>query len=152
MVLCQYSIKFYYIFSYRCLCEHCQIMGSELECMSFKECGRTSVKLEENISLLRNPTQFKCITDHPRFQSVCLDPWVLQVAWLAYRQTYEDVYNGPQHKKYRHITYRQYVRWVQGHVGKNIVAVYLFTNITSKYTHTEKLKTTLQSTVMSIYR
>ena len=33
-----------------------------------------------------------------------------------------------------------------------VVVVYLFTNITSKYTHTEKLKTRLQSTIMSIYR
>ena len=33
-----------------------------------------------------------------------------------------------------------------------VVAVYLFTNITSKYTDTEKLKTRLQSTIMSIYR
>ena len=74
-------------------------------------------------SLLRNPTQFKCITDHPGFQSVCLNQWVLQVAWLAYKQTYEDVYNGPQHKKYRHITYCQYVRWVHGHIGKDIRVV-----------------------------
>ena len=80
-------------------------MDRELECMCCKECRKTPVKLEENISLLRNPTQFKCITDHPGFQSVCLNPWVLQVAWLAYKQTYEDVYNGPQHKKYRHIAY-----------------------------------------------
>ena len=33
-----------------------------------------------------------------------------------------------------------------------VVVLYLFTNITSKYTHTEKLKTTLQSTIMSIFR
>ena len=98
-------------------------MDRELECMCCKECEKTPVKLEENISLLRNPTQFKCITDHPGFQSVCLNQWVLQVAWLAYKQTYEDVYNGPQHKKYRHIAYCQYVRWVHGHIGKNIRVV-----------------------------
>ena len=33
-----------------------------------------------------------------------------------------------------------------------VVVVYLFTNITSEYTHTEKLKTRLQSTITSIYR
>ena len=88
-------------------------MDRELKCMCCKESRETPVKLEENISLLRNPTQFKSITDHPGFQSVCLNPWVLQVA-------YEDVHNGPKHKKYRHIAYHQYVRWVHGHIGKNI--------------------------------
>ena len=33
-----------------------------------------------------------------------------------------------------------------------VVVVDLFTNITSKYTHKEKLKTTLQSAIMSIYK
>ena len=42
-------------------------------------------------------------------------PFVLQVAWLSYKQHYEDVYNGPTDKKYR-----QHVRWTHGYVGKQI--------------------------------
>ena len=33
-----------------------------------------------------------------------------------------------------------------------VVVVCLFTNITSKYTHTERLKKRLQSAIMPIYR
>ena len=27
-----------------------------------------------------------CITDNPAFKAVCLNPWVLQVAWYHYKQ------------------------------------------------------------------
>ena len=76
----------------------------------------------ENVThnLFAQNEQFDCITSHPGFEPVCLNPWVLQVAWLCYRQTYENVYEGPMHKKYRHIAYRQFVRWTHGYVGKNI--------------------------------
>ena len=104
----------------RCLCSNCQMMDREAECLCCMECGRTTFKLDDNITVLRKSSRFTCITQHPGFQSVCLDPWVLQVAWLAYKQAYEQIYDGPQHKKYRHIAYRQYVRWVYGYVGRNI--------------------------------
>ena len=29
-----------------------------------------------------------CITDHPGFQTVCLDRWVLDTAYYEYRQQY----------------------------------------------------------------
>ncbi|CAH3128123.1 unnamed protein product, partial [Pocillopora meandrina] len=31
-------------------------------------------------------TQISCITEHPGFQSICLDFWVLETANYAYRQ------------------------------------------------------------------
>ena len=34
-------------------------------------------------------SQDGCITHHPAFQSVCLDEWVLEVAYLAFQQHYE---------------------------------------------------------------
>ena len=57
------------------------------------------------------------------FQSICLGPFVLQVAWLSYKQHYENVYDGLTHTKYRNVSYRQYVRWTHGYVGKQIRAV-----------------------------
>ena len=27
-----------------------------------------------------------CITNNPAFEAVCLNPWVLQVAWFYYKQ------------------------------------------------------------------
>ena len=35
----------------------------------------------------------------------------------------EDAYEGPLHKKYRHIAYLQYVKWIHGYVGKQIRVV-----------------------------
>ena len=51
-----------------------------MERLCCSECTQTVTKLEENISLLNNSDMFACITDHPGFQSVCIDPWVLQTA------------------------------------------------------------------------
>ncbi|XP_071949836.1 uncharacterized protein [Antedon mediterranea] len=105
-----------------CSCEHCQIMGSGEECICCKECENTSAKLEDNVNLFNYDAPFSCITNHPGFKSVALDPWVLEVAWLSYKQHYDKkvIYNGPKNKKYRHISYRQYARWIHGYVGKNI--------------------------------
>ena len=36
-------------------------------------------------------TTVKCITDHEGFSSVCLDVWVLQTAYFAYRQQFGDM-------------------------------------------------------------
>ena len=77
-------------------------------------------KLTDNVYLFGKNARFGCMTNHPGFQAVCLNPFVLSVAWLQYKQVYDNAYEGPQHKKYRHIAYRQYVRWVHGHVGRNI--------------------------------
>ena len=73
-------------------------MDKEEECICCKECNKTTLKLSDNIHLFGQNVDFSCITDHQRFQSICLDPWVLQVACLGYRQYYENVYEGPQHK------------------------------------------------------
>ena len=34
----------------------------------------------------RPEIQMECITEHPRFQSTCLDVWVLETAYYAFRQ------------------------------------------------------------------
>ena len=42
----------------------------------------------------------KCIVEHPGFQAVCLNYWVLQAAWLQYKQQYgASAYEGSDHKK-----------------------------------------------------
>ena len=98
-------------------------MDREAECLCCRECEGTVAKLDENISILNNETPFEFITNHRVFQSIFLDPLVLQVAWLAYKGMYENVYDGPTYKNYRHIAYRQYVIRVSGYVGKNIRVV-----------------------------
>lgn len=61
-----------------------------------------------------------CILDHPGFNAVCLNIWVLETAWLQYRSEYREPYEGPTHKRYRHIAYRQFVRMVWKYLGKHI--------------------------------
>ena len=77
-------------------------------------------KLETvNVEHLEEPPN--CIVDHPGFQAVCLNYWVLQAAWLQYKQQYgSSAYEGADHKKSRHIAYRQLVRWCWGSLGKEI--------------------------------
>ena len=62
-----------------------------------------------------------CIIQHPGFEAVCLNQWVLQTAWFQYR--YGEPYDGPEDKLYRHIAYRQLARWCWGIVGKEIRVV-----------------------------
>ena len=31
----------------------------------------------------------RCITEHPGFEGVCLNPWVLETAYYQYRQDYK---------------------------------------------------------------
>ena len=62
-----------------------------------------------------------CITDNPGFQAVCLSLWVLQAAWSQYCQQYGTrAHEGPEHKKKRHVAYRQLVRWCWGVLAKDI--------------------------------
>ena len=63
----------------------------------------------------------ECVTDNPVFQNLCLDFWVLKLAWSQYRQQYgAKAFEGPDHKKHRHVAYRQFVRWCWDILGKEI--------------------------------
>ena len=59
-------------------------MDTQLECRC---CQRINVQAK-----LKDPdikdANFCCIRDHPGFDSVCLNIWAIQVAFLAYRQQY----------------------------------------------------------------
>ena len=54
---------------------------------------------------------YNCITDNPGLRTVCLDRWVLQAAWLQYKQQYgSTAYESPDQKNFRHVSYRRLVR------------------------------------------
>ena len=48
---------------------------------------------------------------------------VLQTAWFQYKQQYKDPYEGPEHKLFRHIAYRQLATWCWRILGKEIRVV-----------------------------
>ena len=59
------------------------------------ECEKTKSKIDEGNNQVDQ--QFVCITSHPGFRSVCLDPWVLETAYYAYRQDWGRI-QKPQHQ------------------------------------------------------
>ncbi|XP_064638615.1 uncharacterized protein LOC135494504 [Lineus longissimus] len=70
-----------------CKCgPNCQTMPKEKECRCCREYGQTVHKMEEAEDV--TGVLPACITEHPGFYSVCLDPWNLQNAWSFYRQQY----------------------------------------------------------------
>ena len=76
----------------RCSCENCQVMDTERECLccSSSEYQPTMTKLTDNVYLFGKNTRFGCMTNHPGFQAVCLNPFVLSVACLQYKQVYDN--------------------------------------------------------------
>ncbi|XP_071831904.1 uncharacterized protein [Apostichopus japonicus] len=65
-----------------------------------------------------------CITLHPGFEAVCLNPWVQQTAYYVYRQQYGGrAHENSIHEKYRHTAYRQLVRMCWQFLGKEVCVV-----------------------------
>ena len=105
----------------RCQCGNCQSMPREEENICCQEVDAVKNKNLEAVTVAELQTEPRCLVQHPGFEAVCLNVWVLQTAWLQYKQQYgSSAYEGPKHKKHRHIAYRQLVRWCWGALGKNI--------------------------------
>ena len=68
----------------RCECGICQPMPTAHESVCYTEISRDSLKKEDQ----RPEIQMSCITQHPGFRSSCLDVWVLETAYYAFRQQY----------------------------------------------------------------
>ena len=71
----------FYVKLFRCECGTCQPMQTIDEsvcCMEIKQVWQIVEDQPE--------TEMKCITEHPGFQSTCLDVWVVETACYAYRQ------------------------------------------------------------------
>ena len=87
------------------------------ECVCCFEVEKIVEKIHEGE--LFHGKRMTCICDHPGLNSICLDHYGLRVAWFAYRQQYGGKsFEGRQDAKYRHIAYRQLVRWCWGYLGR----------------------------------
>ena len=83
-----------------------QIMDREKECVCCHEIEQVANKneLEEVMEYIKPTLPYDCLTDKPGFHTVCLDKWVLQAAWLQYKQQYRSTaYEGPDDKISRHM-------------------------------------------------
>ena len=104
----------------RCNCGNCQRLNLVQECVCCSEIDCVVAKNNEAVEAEGLAEPPVCITQHPGFEAVCLNRWVLQTAWYQYKQQYHDSYEGPAHKQNRHIAYRQLTRWCWGILGKQI--------------------------------
>ena len=66
----------------RCLCGKCQPMASAEESMCCREVDAFWALVE---SLTPRP-DISCLTLHPGFEASCLNPFVLQIAYMSFRQ------------------------------------------------------------------
>ncbi|KAG0721392.1 hypothetical protein GWK47_046564 [Chionoecetes opilio] len=79
-----------------CRCGNCQLMPTARECVCCQTTNIVKAKLKD--SNIPN-ANFKCITVHPGFPGVCLNPWALEVAFLTYRATNGNLpVNGANHE------------------------------------------------------
>ena len=113
-------------------------METNRECVCCKEIP----KILEKMSKMEVPVN--CITEHPGFDGVCLNVWVLQTAYSQYRQHYDTTASSTAlheyvktgvclcvllavffiyllcFRKYRYTAYRQLTRWCWGWLGRDI--------------------------------
>ncbi|XP_072182418.1 uncharacterized protein [Diadema setosum] len=63
-----------------------------------------------------------CITEHPGYQPVCLDKWVLETAYFQYVQQYEGHHRKDvtENERSRHIAYSQLAQWCWGFLGRRV--------------------------------
>ena len=78
---------------FRCECGTCQPIPTTDESVCCTEINQVWQKVED-----QPETEMKCITEHPGFQSTCLDIWVLDTAYYAYRQSTAQIIKGEMSK------------------------------------------------------
>ena len=78
-------------------------MDREEECVCCHQIEQVANKNEEVMEYIKPTLPYDCIDCID-----CLDRWVLEAAWLQYKQQYgSTAYEGPDHKISRHVAYRQ---------------------------------------------
>ena len=99
-------------------------MDREEECVCCHEIELVVYKNDKVFLHEKPPTPYRCVTDKPGFHTVCLNRWVLQVAWLQYKQEHGSrAYQSPKHWIFWHVTYSQLVRWCWEVIGKDVRVV-----------------------------
>ncbi|XP_063044241.1 P2X purinoceptor 7-like [Engraulis encrasicolus] len=103
-----------------CTCSACVAMPTSVESVCCSEIPEVAAKTDAHNC--RHNAQLQCITEHPGFQSVCLDRWVLETAHYQYMQQYGGLarQDPSENEKLRHTAYRQLVRWCWQFLGRRV--------------------------------
>ncbi|XP_037512271.2 P2X purinoceptor 7-like [Rhipicephalus sanguineus] len=96
-------------YCFKCECGHCVVLDnfSEEECRCCREMGEPVTAAQPE----------GCITEHPEFHLLSLNIAVLRVAYFELRAR-RDCMDEDIHKRYRYTAYRQFVRWLWGHLSR----------------------------------
>ncbi|XP_024147232.1 P2X purinoceptor 7 isoform X1 [Oryzias melastigma] len=97
-----------------CQCQCCAVMPLAVECICCHEIE------EVQGEMLRSGVNASCITEVDSFQTCCLNPDVLRVAYYAYIDNHGRLEETTPHERYRYIAYRQFVRLCWGHLGRAV--------------------------------
>lgn len=92
-----------------CHCHECIDMPTHREKLCCHDVQKCADKLIDSVNRYKKDEPFICITEHPGFTLNCLQPEVLDNAWLSYKQHYGAnayVEQGDVYKRYRHVAYR----------------------------------------------
>ena len=75
-------------------------MEREEESICCQEVDVVRNKILEDVMEEQLQAEPRCIVQHPGFEVVCLNVWVLQTVWLQYKQQYGfSAYEGSEGKK-----------------------------------------------------
>ncbi|XP_033120131.1 P2X purinoceptor 7-like [Anneissia japonica] len=99
-----------------CSCDKCSVMPTTEECLCCMEILKIKDKFVEDAPAIVDGNM-NCITQHPGFRSICLDIWALQLAYDEIPK--KGKREGTTHEKYRHTSYRNFVKWIWGYRGKH---------------------------------
>uniref|UniRef100_A0A3P9JPN4 P2X purinoreceptor 7 intracellular domain-containing protein n=1 Tax=Oryzias latipes TaxID=8090 RepID=A0A3P9JPN4_ORYLA len=97
----------------QCQCQCCAVMPLVMECICCREID------EVQGEMLRSGVNASCITEVDSFQTCCLNPDVLRVAYYAYVDHHGRMEEATS-LEYRYIAYRQFVRLCWGHLGRAV--------------------------------
>jgi hypothetical protein len=92
-------------------------MEMEAECRCCKEIKQVADRCAEASE------DVPCMTLHPGFNKVTLNPWVLQAVYNSYRQQYGEMDHHTLHERYQYTAYLNFVRWCWGYSGKRVHVV-----------------------------
>nr|XP_029131240.1 P2X purinoceptor 7-like [Labrus bergylta] len=106
-----------------CSCCHCSKLSPRENI-----CCKEVAKLTEHQEPQQNNVMHRCeqvgvaacITAHPGFQPVALNPYVLQALYETYMQLYGEMQTPDLKSSYRHLAYCNFVRWCWGYMDQNI--------------------------------
>ncbi|XP_065062658.1 P2X purinoceptor 7-like [Rhopilema esculentum] len=90
------------------------------KCLPMRK-GRESVCCLEIVEVKKRTGRLTCITDHDGFKSLCLDHHVVEDAIYQYvGEVGGYVDDTPAFELFRHVAYRQFVRWIWRRLGKHV--------------------------------